>query len=121
MRELLTVVMTMTLAGFTLVGCGQNGPVRLSPTSADAKNFPAGVVSFTATGVSSPVWCIGTSNGACNGNIAPVATIDSSGRAQCIQGQSGTVSVLAGRVSRVGLPDTGQQLSPFGTAQLTCP
>jgi hypothetical protein len=60
-------------------------------------------------------------NGVCNGNIASPAVIDSTGHAQCIQGQSATVTVLAGTVAKVGLPDEGEQLTPFGTAQLTCP
>ena len=103
-----------------LAGCGQN-KVIVSPASADAQNYPNGIVQFTSTGVSSPTWCIGTSGGQCDGNVALPATIDSSGRAQCASGHSGTVTVLAGK----GVPpmnfDTGFQLSPFGSAQLTCP
>ena len=109
-------------AATIIVGCGtNNSAIRLSPAVADAKNYPGGVVAFKASGVSNPTWCIGTMNGVCNGNIPSPAMIDSSGHAQCLQGQSGTVFVLAGTGVRVGVPDEGRQLSQFGTAQLTCP
>ena len=105
-----------------LASCGSsNSMIRVSPAVADAKNFPAGVVTFTASGASKLTWCIGTMNGVCNGFISSPAFIDSTGHAQCVQGQSGTVTVLAGTGAKAGLPDTGVQLSQFGTAQLTCP
>lgn len=120
MRQIVKVAIAL-LTAVIAVGCGQ-APIQVSPATADAKNFTGGVVSFTASGVSNPTWCIGTSKGLCNGNIAGVpATVDSSGHAQCIQGESGTVTIIAGRGTRVQIPDTGEQLSPFGTAQLTCP
>lgn len=112
---------TIAIANLTLVACGQNSAIHISPASADAKNFPGGVVAFAATGVTNPTWCIGMPSGICNGNIASPAVIDSSGHAQCVQGGTGTVTVLAGTGVRVGLPDTGKQLSNFGTAQLICP
>ena len=121
MRPLLKVG-TLVGAALILVACGSNNSmIRVSPAFADAKNYPVGVVPFTASGASKLTWCIGTMNGVCNGNIASPAVIDSAGHAQCIQGQSATVTVLAGTVAKVGLPDEGEQLSPFGTAQLTCP
>lgn len=104
-----------------LVACGQHGPITISPVSADAMNFPGGVVSFAASGVTNPTWCIGTTSGRCNGNIASAALIDSSGHARCLQGASGTVTVLAGMGVQRGNPDQGEQLSAFGKAQLTCP
>ena len=120
MRRIVKVV-TTALAAVILDACGQNA-VHVSPAVADAKNFTGGVVSFTANGVSNPTWCIGTTEGFCNGFILGVpATIDSSGHAQCVQGESGTITVLAGRGTRVRIPDRGEQLSAFGTAQLTCP
>ncbi len=109
------------MALFLAAGCGQSTPVTLSPASADAQNFPNGIVQFSAKGVSSPTWCIGSASGMCNGNIASPATIDSTGRAQCVSGLSGTVTVLAGTGGSVMNPDGGHQLSHFGTAQLTCP
>ena len=121
MRPLLKVGPLVTVA-VILVACGSNNSmIRVSPTVADAKNYPGGVVPFTASGASKLTWCIGTMNGVCNGNIVSPAVIDSTGHAQCIQGQSATVTVLAGTGVSVGLPDAGQQLSDFGTAQLTCP
>ena len=109
------------LAAMFLTACGSNQPITVSPTSADAQNFPNGIVQFTATGVMSPTWCIGRSNGSCNGNIASIATIDINGQAQCLAGHSGSVTILAGTGGRVMNPDGGMQFSHFGSAQLTCP
>ena len=120
MRQIVMVAITL-LTAVIAVGCGQTA-VQVSPATTDANNFTGGIVSFTASGVSNPTWCIGTTKGFCNGNILGVpATVHSSGHAQCIQGQSGTVTIIAGRGTRAQIPDTGEQLSPFGTAQLTCP
>lgn len=104
-----------------LAGCGSVRPIAVSPASADAQNFPGGIVQFSATGASSPVWCIGSTNGMCNGNIVSPATIDTTGRAQCVAGRSGTVTILAGTGLRVTNPDGSSQLAHFGSAQLTCP
>lgn len=121
MRALLRLV-PLVAAAVLLVACGSNNSmIRVSPAIADAKNYPGGVVAFTASGASKLTWCIGTMNGVCNGFIGSPAVIDSTGHAQCVQGQSGTVTVLAGTGAKVGLPDVGEQLSQFGTAQLTCP
>jgi len=65
---------TIAVGALILVACGAN-KVRITPASADAKNFPGGVVSFAATGVTNPTWCIGTTSGVCNGNIGSLATI----------------------------------------------
>jgi hypothetical protein len=107
---------------FLLAGCGQNRVVTVTAASADAQNFPNGIVQFSAMGISSPTWCIGTTDGRCNGNISAGATVDGNGRAQCLPGAtSGTVTVLAGTGGRVTNPDGGMQLAHFGSAQLTCP
>jgi len=103
------------------MACGNNQPITVSPSSADAKNFPHGIVQFTAMGVSSPTWCIGAAGGQCNGNIASAASINASGQAQCNPNQSGTVTVLAGTGGHVVNPDAGMIFSRFGSAQLTCP
>lgn len=105
--------------------------IAVTPSVADAQSFPGGMVQFTATGVysgsskmtgvSNVTWCIGTSSGQCNGNIAAAATIDNNGRAQCVSNQTGTVTVLAGTGGQVATPDGGAQLKVFGTATLTCP
>jgi hypothetical protein len=66
-------------------------------------------------------WCMGSSNGVCNGNIASVAFVDNNGVAQCLPGATGTATVLAGSGGQAGMPDTGSKLRVFGSAQLTCP
>ncbi len=123
--------------------CGSNRQlqsVTLSPASADAKNFPNGQVPFTATGTyskpPSPVqltskevlWCVGgpanaanPTAGICVGNIAPFATVDQNGVAQCGPTSQGTVNILAGTASSPMMTDQGQQLAIFGSALLTCP
>jgi len=111
----------MLLAVSFLAACGGSQPITLTPASADAQNFPNGIVQFTAKGVTSPTWCIGTANGSCNGNIASIATVDINGQAQCLAGRTGTVTVLAGTGLRSSNPDGGAQMSHFGSAQLTCP
>lgn len=116
-----TLIPGILLAASFLAGCGGSQPITVSPASADAQNFPNGIVQFTAAGVSSPTWCIGSGSGQCNGNIASVATVDATGHAQCLAGQSGTATVLAGTGGRMILPDGGMQFSHFGSAQLTCP
>jgi len=95
--------------------------ISVSPAVADAQNFPTGIVQFTATGSTSPTWCVGSANGMCNGNIVSPATVDANGRAQCVPGRSGTVTILAGTGRRVTNPDGSSQLAHFGFAQLTCP
>jgi len=121
MRTLLKIVPLVATA-VIVAECGSNtGNIRISPAVADAKNYPEGVVPFTASGPSQLTWCIGTVNGDCNGLVVSPAVIDSTGHAHCVQGQSGTVTVLAGTGGKVVNPDAGEQLSSFGTAQLTCP
>jgi hypothetical protein len=126
---LLGAVVFVVIVG---LGCGSHlNSVSLSPAVADAQNFPNGQVQFTATGTysgsSKPVpvtnltWCVGTTNGDCNGNIASVASVSSSGVAQCLPGASGTATVLAGSGGHPTNPDGGFPLRVFGSAQLTCP
>ena len=133
------------LAALCMSACGSSGPrqlqsVTLSPATADAKNFPNGEVQFTATGTfskpPSPVqltskdvlWCVGglvdvanPTAGICSGNIAPFATINQNGGAQCNASSRGTVNILAGTAMPPANPDAGQPLKIFGQAQLTCP
>ena len=125
---------TLALGTISLaLGCGSNRltSVTVSPAAADARNFSNGQVQFTASatysGSSHPVpannlsWCIGSSSGTCNGNIASAATVNGSGVAQCVSSSSATVTVIAGSGGPVTMPDTGHQFAVFGTAQLTCP
>jgi hypothetical protein len=125
------------LSLLTTAGCGSNRElqsVSLSPTSADARNFPNGQVRFVASGTftnpPSPAnlmskdvfWCVGSSTGACVGNANPGANLDQNGVAQCNPGFVGTATILAGTQSSVMVnPDQGPQLKIFGSAQLTCP
>jgi len=124
------------VAALTSCGGGRElVSISIAPAVADAQSFSSGQVQFVATGTysqqPSPVqltsadigWCVGDSTGHCAGFINSGATISASGVANCNSGFAGTVTVLAGRPT-TGLnpvPDTGFQLSVFGTAQLTCP
>jgi len=124
-------------AALAASSCGdgrQLQSVTLVPASADAKDYPNGQIPMTATGAYSKppspvlltsndiVWCVGTSSGTCNGNIASPVTVDVNGVAQCSLGQSGTATVLAGKPSSTAVkPDGSSQLKVFGAAQVTCP
>lgn len=123
--------------------CGSNRhlqSVSISPATADAKDYPNGLVPFVATGMfSSPpspaaltsqevTWCYGGMTnvanpvaGVCAGNIAQFATVDQNGVAQCAPTFTGTVYILAGTPSSPVMPDMGAPLKIFGSAQLTCP
>jgi hypothetical protein len=124
-------------AALATLGCGsgrQLQSVTLVPASADAKDYPNGQIPMTATGMYSQppspvlltsndiVWCVGTSNGLCNGNIASPVIVDVNGVAQCSLGKTGTATVLAGKPSSKAVtPDGGSQLKIFASAQVTCP
>jgi hypothetical protein len=123
------VPLSMILLTSILLACGSSRSlqsVSVSPATASSSQaqFTAmGMYNSSPTSVditASTTWCIGSSNGICDGNIAQGATV-SAGLAQCLTGFSGTVTVLAGQAGSMGLPDQGQQLKPYGAAQLTCP
>jgi hypothetical protein len=129
------VLPLLLLAVLATPGCGdsrQLQSVSLTPAMADIQSFSTGVVPFTATGTFSRppspapltsqdvVWCIGTSNGACAGNIVVGAAVDQMGKAHCLPGFVGTANILAGKPLPVMNPDQGPQLKIFGAAQLTC-
>jgi hypothetical protein len=127
--SLSVVSLSIILLTSILLACGSSRSLQsVAVSPATAANS---TTQFTATGIynSSPTsvditasttWCIGSSNGICDGNIAQGATV-SAGLAQCLAGFSGTVTVLAGKAASMGIPDQGQQLKPYGSAQLTCP
>ena len=132
MRKTLWVLLGFTLFG--MLGCGNSGltSVSLSPAVADAQNFPGGQVQFSAMGtyggsskvvpLANVTWCVGSATGACNGNIAAPASVDANGLAQCHNLAVGTVTIIAGTGGQPApMPDGGQQLKVYGTAQLTCP
>ncbi len=131
-RKAFGFVVGLSLLG--MLGCGNSGltSVSVSPAVANAQNFPNGQVQFTAMGiyggsskrvpVSNLIWCVGTSTGSCFGNIAVPASVDGNGLAQCHNVAAGTVTIIAGTGGQqMPMPDGGQQLQVFGTAQLTCP
>jgi len=124
-------------AALATPSCGdgrQLQSVTLVPAVADAKDYPNGQIPMTATGAYSKppspvlltsndiVWCVGTSDGTCNGNIASFVIVDVNGIAQCSGGQAGTATILAGKPSSTAVkPDGPSQLKVFGAARLTCP
>jgi len=100
-------------------GCGAGTPrtlqsVTATPMIADAKNFPTGQVQFTATAIynkpPTPVTPFQVT--AWQASPPSVATITNSGLAQCVPGQSGTVTI------RVAAPGDGPLMA---VATLTCP
>jgi hypothetical protein len=124
--SLLAVLLLISLA---ILACGSNShalrSVSVSPGAAVGSQ-----VQFTATGIyntmpttvnitGTTTWCIGSSNGVCDGNIAQFASV-TAGLAHCLPGFTGTVTVLAGQSGAMLVPDQGFQLQPFGAAQLTC-
>lgn len=124
-------------AAFAASNCGsgrQLQHISVTPATADAKNYRNGQVQFTAIGTfshpPSPVpltsqkvqWCFGAATGECAGNIAPYVIVDADGLVHCSPGFAGTATILAGTQPAMPMnPDTGFQLTIFGSAKLTCP
>ena len=138
-------------AAWLLFACGATpaGPhliqsLTLSPSSADAQNYPAGQVAFVATGHydTSPktvrplpaswgaesvlMWQGSPTYGSANGDVL----VDSNGVAQCAPTASGTYAVVAWAVQDPNLHGTcasGNSMGEpgcnvvQGMAQLTCP
>lgn len=109
-------------------GCGSgNSPrqlqsISLSPTSADAQNFPNGQVQFTATGTfTQPPSPAPTTPLSWNLSDATLATVSQNGVAQCKSGAVGATKVLAlgGTAPCVGTGCAAALI--VGSAQLTCP
>jgi hypothetical protein len=123
-----SVTCALLTISIALLGCGNSRSlqsVSINPATATSQ------AQFTATGTynasptsvditGSTTWCIGSSNGICDGNVVQGASV-SNGLAQCLSGFSGTVTVLAGKPGAMSNPDQGFQLKPFGAAQLICP
>lgn len=127
MRPRLACLLTICLA---LLACGGSNHALQSVTVSPAA-VTASQAQFTATGIyntmptsvdvtGTTTWCIGSSNGVCDGNVAQFVYV-TAGLAQCLSGFSGTVIVLAGQQGPAPGPDQGYKLQPFGAAQLTCP
>jgi hypothetical protein len=126
MRPRLVFLLALSI---TLLACGSNRTLQSVTVSPTAVTGPQAQLTATAIYNAMPTsvditatttWCIGSSDGICDGNIAQHAYV-TAGLAQCNSGFSGTVTVLAGQKGPAPNPDQGYQLQPFGAAQLTCP
>lgn len=106
--------------------------VSISPATADAQNYPFGLVQFTATGYysapPSPVTPLTATWGACyQGNPTSGVSVTKNGVAQCASGASGTYTVWAWAPSGAKVCPAfetycgGGGCQVTGTAQLTCP
>jgi hypothetical protein len=137
-------IIALSLAACVSLACGnsqhQIQSLTLSPSSADAQNYPNGQVPFIATGTynTPPLtvaplqanWGAETEqNGFFTGSTTAVS-VNSSGLAQCTVGASGTYAIGAwvlidphARYSCASMGAFGQPgcNSVLGTAQITCP
>jgi len=132
-------VFAMAVAGSFVLSCGassisglirQPQSITLSPTSADARNYPEGQVQFIATGhyTTTPYMVTPQSGswGVCYQN-APTTevSVTNGGLAQCTSGAVGTYTVFAfdfpSSVSCNAITACGGGCTVEGTAQLICP
>src|SRR5258708_27906215 len=100
------------------------------PATADAQDFPNGQVQFTATGnFSKPpspaqvtfMFPYSGQRSFMDAGSANIATISSSGLAQCISGASGTATIAATASAHSGAGTHTTSLPPTRTATLTYP
>jgi hypothetical protein len=140
---------SLIFAAWVTLSCGSNQPrtlrsITLSPSSADAQNYPGGQVPFAATGHynSSPTtvtplqanWAAIselTANGMLTyGPVTDAVSVNKSGLAQCAAGASGTYAVVAWDLQDPTLKIGCASMTDFGEpgcnaaqaiAQLTCP
>jgi hypothetical protein len=124
-------IVFLGLAVYMTLACGSHvlQSITISPTSADAKDYPNGRVQFVATGhfntnplevtPLSPNWS------ALDQSLSPTSAVSvtSTGLAQCADGALGTYLIEASDPmpgSHTGMcPELGCVI--FATAQLTCP
>ncbi|HTC45824.1 MAG TPA: hypothetical protein VK722_00760 [Candidatus Aquilonibacter sp.] len=135
--HVVTVFFLGTLS-LVILACGDSTQrtlqnISVSPSTADAQNYPNGQVQFTATGTynTAPmtVTPLQASWGAVQNNAPTTGvTITSGGVAQCAAGATGVYSIGAwnviptkGAVCDVIGPWDNPCNSVLGTAQLTCP
>jgi hypothetical protein len=125
-----TLLSATLLSYFSLLACGGGNnhalqSVSITPASATSQ------AQFTATGLygsmptsanitGTTTWCVGSSNGVCDGQVAIQVQLVA-GTAQCLEGASGTFTVLAGQPANMPGVGQGPTLIPFGSAQITCP
>lgn len=132
---LLLISMAITLA------CGANAPrvlqtVSVNPASADAMDYPGGLVPFVATGyyskaplTVSPETATWTACPSLQGQPTNNVTLSSSGVAQCSAGASGTYLVVGAVLNPAVENECGETPytcgascgSVIGVATLTCP
>jgi hypothetical protein len=135
LRLTLSVLALVLAASFALScgasqGPGQLQSITLSPTIADAKDYPHGVP-FTATGIyvnpSHTVTPQSADWGACyQGAATDGISVSTGGTAQCANGATGTYTVFAFDLSNPSCSAAinacgGGGCTIVGTAQLTCP
>jgi len=131
-------VKPLLILSLTALSCGSGRhlqTVKIDPAAA------TGQAQFQATGTfskpPSPVtltnkdvtWCVGELTSAANatanvcvGNVAPFATVDQNGMAQCNATSHGTGYIVAGAEPVFSMnPDGGSQFTVAGSATLTCP
>ncbi|MGA2346109.1 MAG: hypothetical protein ABSF93_08900 [Candidatus Sulfotelmatobacter sp.] len=134
-HQLALCLLVLFLVSSLALSCGtnsQSGPgqlqaITLSPTAADAQDYPGGQVPFVATGVymnpahrvtpQPALW------GACQQN-APTSevSVTKAGVAQCASGASGSYMVYAFQLTNcTALTACGGGCTVVGSAQLTCP
>jgi hypothetical protein len=102
--------------------------ISLSPSTADAKDYPGGQVQFVATGYyavpPSPITPLSVQTwGVCQAN-APTTEVELSntGVATCGEGASGTYSVFGADMTQcLAIGPCGEGCYVTGTAKLTCP
>jgi hypothetical protein len=128
--SLFTLFMVSALAlscGTGSQGPGQLQTITLSPATADAGNYPGGMVPFVATGdymhPTRKVTPQPATWGVCHQG-APTSDISvtKAGVAQCMSGASGAYTVFAYQMTNcTALLACGGGCTVVGTAQLTCP
>jgi hypothetical protein len=131
-------LLLLVLAASITLACGSSASrtlqtVTISPASADAQSYPAGLVPFTATGAytapPSPVTPLTATWGTCTqaGNGTSEISVSANGVAQCASGAVGTFTVWAFDLNATGATCNvitacgGGCGRVTGTAQLTCP
>jgi hypothetical protein len=130
-NQVATAFLVMVVSGcILLAGCGGTTARKLlsisvTPSAADAQNFPLGGVQFTATGTysKSPTTAVLSTATWTSSNPA-IAAPDNSGFTQCAPGvpppmqppPTGTVTITASAPV-----STGSSVMVSGTATFTCP
>jgi len=133
------LIVALVVAASVALSCGsaadpvQLQSITLSPSAADAKDYPNGQVQFTATAYYSNNPTLGvpltTSGwGSCYQNLATdEVTVSRTGVARCASGAAGTYTVWANAPPNVNGPNClaitacGGGCFVAGTAHLTCP